>query len=273
MVGIWLLAPELLRLGAWDLVCAWSQDAGGAILPRSSERALILADGETFCETLFVQGDELGFDLLVPLPNTKCHQKLMASIPDDQFTRHWPGYATATTPFRFARAESPDREYFLLVQRQAEKPGDYEYTGYLCTSKRDEVEALSRDYPDRWHIEEFYNLDQSLGWKRAGTLNLNVRYNQMSLAMLAQAAIHQLREKLPQPYRTWSAKSLADHLFNGIDGDIRVRGDTIEVTYYHGPDCAKWRAGYEGLPALLESEGITPTIPWLYDFKLDFRFK
>jgi hypothetical protein len=24
-VGIWLLAPEHLRLGTWDLLCAWSQ--------------------------------------------------------------------------------------------------------------------------------------------------------------------------------------------------------------------------------------------------------
>jgi hypothetical protein len=27
-VGIWLLAPEHLRLGTWDLLCAWSQCDG-----------------------------------------------------------------------------------------------------------------------------------------------------------------------------------------------------------------------------------------------------
>jgi len=27
------------------------------------------------------------------------------------------------------------------------------------------------------------------------------------------------------------------------------------------------------MPEKLSSEGINPTIPWLYDFKLDFRFK
>jgi len=30
---------------------------------------------------------------------------------------------------------------------------------------------------------------------------------------------------------------------------------------------------YENLPDILMKERIDPKIPWLYDFKLDFRFK
>jgi len=33
-VGIWLLAPEHLRLGTWDLLCAWSQCDGQTLWPR-----------------------------------------------------------------------------------------------------------------------------------------------------------------------------------------------------------------------------------------------
>jgi hypothetical protein len=33
-VGIWLLAPEHLRLGTWDLLCVWSQSSGQTIWPR-----------------------------------------------------------------------------------------------------------------------------------------------------------------------------------------------------------------------------------------------
>jgi hypothetical protein len=33
-VGIWLLAPEHLRLGTWDLLCAWSQCSGASLWPR-----------------------------------------------------------------------------------------------------------------------------------------------------------------------------------------------------------------------------------------------
>src|SRR5271165_3466213 len=45
-VGIWLLAPEHLRLGTWDLLCAWSQSSGQTIWPRL---ALHLVHEAAFC--------------------------------------------------------------------------------------------------------------------------------------------------------------------------------------------------------------------------------
>jgi hypothetical protein len=33
------------------------------------------------------------------------------------------------------------------------------------------------------------------------------------------------------------------------------------------------RAHYEDLPAQLADENIDPAIPWLYGYKLDFRFR
>jgi hypothetical protein len=50
------------------------------------------------------------------------------------------------------------------------------------------MQDLSSNYPQRWHIEEFFKNDQALGWKRAGTMNLNIRYGQMTMALVAQAA-------------------------------------------------------------------------------------
>src|SRR5260370_914542 len=32
--GVWLLAPELLRLGAWDLLCDWTAQRPEAVGPR-----------------------------------------------------------------------------------------------------------------------------------------------------------------------------------------------------------------------------------------------
>jgi hypothetical protein len=29
LVGLWLLIPEHLRLGTWDLLCGWSGQSGG----------------------------------------------------------------------------------------------------------------------------------------------------------------------------------------------------------------------------------------------------
>jgi len=54
---------------------------------------------------------------------------------------------------------------------------------------------------------------------------------------------------------------------------IRVKHDTIVVTYYNVPNPELMKEHYEDLPDKLTAEGILPTIPWLYDFKLDFRFK
>jgi len=45
------------------------------------------------------------------------------------------------------------------------------------------------------------------------------------------------------------------------------------VTYYNAPNAEQYRRQFENMPARLAREAIDPRIPWLYDFKLDFRFK
>jgi hypothetical protein len=141
------------------------------------------------------------------------------------------------------------------------------------TSRCVTAPTLTTDFPDRWHIEEFYNFEQALGWKRAGTLNLHIRQGQMSLTLLAQAAIHQLRQRLGKPFAQWEAAQLAKDFFNGLEGDVRVRQDRILVTYYNAPQAADWKHHFENLPQQLERAGVDPRIPWLFGFKLDFRFK
>jgi hypothetical protein len=84
---------------------------------------------------------------------------------------------------------------------------------------------------------------------------------------------YQFRQKLPKPYKSWTAEHLADTIFYGIDGDLRIKNDTIIVTMYNVPEHLELRKYYEHLPEKLEAEGIDPRIPWLYNFKSDFRFK
>ena len=128
-------------------------------------------------------------------------------------------------------------------------------------------------YPDRRHVEEFFNAYQAMGWNHAGTLNLHIRYAQLTLALVAQAGIHQLRQRLGEPYQHWEAGHLGKHLFQGLDGDVRVVDDTTVVTFYNAPNPQRLRQHYEHLPAQLQRQGVDPRVPWLYDFKLDFRFK
>ncbi len=135
------------------------------------------------------------------------------------------------------------------------------------------MQALTEDYPKRWHVEEFFHTDQALGWDRAGTQNLNIRYGHMTLSLLAQALTFQLRQRLGAPESGWASRTLADKLLRGLEGDIRVDEGTILVTFYNAPHAERLERAYAGLPAKLNAEGINPKIPWLYDFKLDFRFR
>ena len=48
LVGLWLLIPELLRLGVWDLLCGWTGRRGEYVEPRL---ALQLVNEAALCVT------------------------------------------------------------------------------------------------------------------------------------------------------------------------------------------------------------------------------
>ena len=241
------------------------------ILTPQPGEILVLADLEHLAAELFDHVQlHTPFDLLVPMKNIRPLRKQLRAIPPEQFTRRWAGFATAKLPYKMTRSAQPA---FQFAQRTGERPSDYRFGAFLSTTDRDEVDTLTLDYPKRWHVEEFFNAHQALGWKRAGTLNLNIRYGQMTMALVAQAVLHRTRRLLGEPYSTWDAAHFAKSLLAGLEGDIRVHDDTIVVTYYNAPNVGLLREHYEGLPDRLKSEHVDPHIPWLYGFKLDFRFR
>ena len=240
--------------------------------PHATDKPLILADNEHYGAELFSTIDqEQCFDLLCSLPAyPNCVQR-WRQIPATQFCEHWPGYAISVQPYRFKA--QPQAQHYEYVQRNGLRPEEYHYHGFLSTSQRPEVPALTRDFPQRWHVEEFFKFNQALGWHRAGTLNLNVRYAHLTMVLIAQAAIHQLRQRLGLPFAQWDATHLARNLFEGLEGDVRVEDQTIVVTLYNPPNASLLRHHYEHLPQKLARQGVSPQIPWLYNFKIDFRFK
>jgi hypothetical protein len=242
-----------------------------AILDPTGPPPLVLADTEHVSAELFDHVcQQTPFDLLVPMPRQHAPYRKIQSLPPETFRPRWAGYATAVLPYRFHNAQS---DLFQLIQRTGERPDQCQFKAFIATCADAVVDLLTRDYPDRWHIEEFFNLNQALGWKRAGTLNLHIRYGHMTMALLAQASIHQLRQRLGPPFDTWEASHLARDLFAGLDGDLRVHHDTIVVTFYNAPNTDHLRQHFEHLPEKLQHEQVDPRIPWLYNFKLDFRFK
>jgi hypothetical protein len=243
-----------------------------SILKLNGYEPLVLADNEHYSVELFQWiSSQSPFDMLTPMPYNQSVLRVIHELPSEAFRRHWAGYATAKQPYSMTR--SHDGPYYQFIQRKGERQQDYDFKAFLCTSDRDEMEDLSVNYPQRWHIEEFFKNDQALGWHRAGTMNLNIRSGQMTMALIAQAACFMMRQRLGSPVDHWDAPHLAKDLFRGLEGDIRVQRDTIVVTYYNAPNPDLMKKHYEKMPEKLSSEGIKSTIPWLYDFKLDFRFK
>ncbi len=229
---------------------------------------LVLADEEHYTGEIFDALLTLPFDLLVPMKPSPHQQQRWRQWPPEAFTPQWAGYALAKQPYRFG-----SRDCFEVVQRCGERAQEYVFDAFLTTRPRAELEQLTRDFPQRWHVEEFFKFNQALGWQRSGTLNLNIRYGQMSLALVAQALLHQFRQRLGMPYGSWDAVHLARSVFSGLEGDVRVQQDTILVTYYNAPNATLLQHHYQDLPKKLQAQNIDPRVPWLYNFKLDFRFK
>lgn len=230
--------------------------------------ALILADKEHFTENLVGKiNQDYQFEYLVPAISNSRIKNIEQSL---NYQKQWAGYAIAETSFNFAKHKE---KYRLIVQREGETKSNYKYKSFLTLSDKPIVTLLSELYSERWSIEEFFNFEGAMGFDRASTFNLNIRYGKMSLALLAQAATYQFRQNLPKPYNRWDATHMAAAIFNSIDGDIRVKDDTIIVTCYNLPKELDLHLSYQNLPNKLSAEGINPRIPWLYGFKLDFRFK
>ena len=243
------------------------------ILDTQPGQTLVLADAEHFTvELLDKVKTQTNFDLLVPMPDQPSRRKKLQEFPPETFRPRWAGYATAK--LAYTPRNSQTGPFYQYVQRQGERPEEHHFKAFLSTRDGDEVEDLTLDFPKRWHVEEFFNAHQALGWDRAGTCNLNIRYGQMSMAMIAQAATDRLRKHLGPTAATWDAGHLSKAYFTELEGDVRVvEGDTVLVTYYNAPTDNDLRLMYEDLPARLRAEGVDPRVPWLYGFKLDFCFR
>lgn len=230
--------------------------------------ALVLADKEHFSREISRYFHRHpGLDVLMPAPHTK---KISAAIKGLEYRQMWPGYSMAETAFSF---QGSDLKYRLLAEKETAGPKAEVYKAFITTSSLDAKELLNRRYPERWSIEEFFNFEGDMGWNRASTFNLNIRYGKQSLALLAQAAAFRLRKNLPGPYRKWTAGMLSEKVLTNMEGDLRVKDNRIIVTYYRDHEDLSLREKYSNISSILENENISPKIPWLFDYKLEFRFK
>lgn len=230
--------------------------------------SLILADKEHFTQEVAEYfHDHPHLDILVPIPQTK---RLTNQIAHLDYKPLWAGYAIAESEFSYKGSALTFR---LIVQREREQEQDYKYKAFITTSAQEARQLLTTAYTKRWSIEEFFNFEGDMGWNRASTFNLNIRYGRQTMALLAQAAAYRFRQNLPKPYSQWTAASLADKALANMEGDIRVKDDYIIVTYYRDHERLNIKDKYTNISTVLENEGVSPKIPWLFNYKLAFRFK
>ncbi|MCM8782692.1 MAG: transposase, partial [Candidatus Omnitrophica bacterium] len=230
--------------------------------------ALLVADKEHFTNELLttIKKQYSHLDILVPVIKNDKIDNLIKRL---EYTTLWAGYAIGETTYSL----NDNRESFrLIAQREGEDKNDYSYNAFITTSKKSARELVTRHYDQRWSVEEFFKFENDMGLNRASTMNLNIRYGKLALAMIAQAATYQLRMRLKDEYKKWNARHLANEILAWPDGDIRVEGDTVVVTFYNAPAYLNMEE-YKNLPDVLLKENINPYIPWLYNFKLNFRFK
>jgi len=231
------------------------------------DKSLLVADKEHFTQELLSYAKESSrFDLLTPVLNTGKLKKLLQHL---EYTRLWAGFAMTESEYTFNNCKKPFR---LLAQRTGERQEDYCYHAFITTSEKSAQTLITEQYDERWTVEKFFNFENKMGLDRAATHNLNIRYGRLAMSMLAQAACFQLRKNLKNDYLKWDAEHLAREVLAYAEGDVKVKDDTIVVTFY-GSTNHIIKEKYENLPDILMKERIDPKIPWLYDFKLDFRFK
>lgn len=239
------------------------------IIPACNN-SLILSDAEHYTEELInLFAIDKSLDILMPAPR---NSRIVKYFDKLDYKEYWPGYNIGTSPFRFGNDKSIP-EQLLIVQRQGFNESEFKYKAFISTRKENVVEMITTEFPTRWTIEEYFKYEGSLGWNKALTQNLNIRYSKMSLCLISQYIINQLRLKLPSDYRKFEVKHLSDEIFHKFNGDIRVKNEKIIVTLYGVPEKLGLRKYYENLPQILESENINPKVPWLFDYTVDFRFR
>lgn len=54
-------------------------------------------------------------------------------------------------------------------------------------------------------------------------MNLNIRYGQMTMALMVQTACLMMRQRFGSPVDQWDTAHVAKDFFRGLEGDIRVQ--------------------------------------------------
>ena len=126
-------------------------------------------------------------------------------------------------------------------------------SSFLATVDRDEVQDLTVHYPQRWHIEEFFKFNQALvGIGLYPQPQHPLRTNDHGVS--GPSGYSPDASKTGPTFFSMGCLSPSQRTFRALEGDVRVKDDTIQVTYYNAPHRDRLRQQYENLPDKLQQE-------------------
>jgi len=241
-------------------------EAGADILQPQPHQTLVLADAEHFTAQLLDDvHEQTCFDLSCPCPPT-LSGAATASHSRGAVHPSLGGYATASCLSAQAGGHGP---FFQFVQRLGERPRN----GPLKPFWPPPTERKSPRSP---------RLPTTLARRRvlqchqpsAGTAapRTSIFATSHDPGPGRSSLISQLRSVWRNGRRLGCEPPGSGHLPGNRRRPARQRRNIL-VTCYNAPHADRLRDLYEDLPAKLEDEHLDPRIPWLYNFKLDFRFR
>ena len=235
LVGIWLLIPEYLRLGTWDLLKSWTEMSDERLEPRLAlqlvNESALCVNGIRMKRSLSQRGFELANGLPFVATDAAVH-KLLDGHDVGQAQRvqialgkirqtfgHFKGKIIVIDPHRL-----PSCSKRQMVRRQKDKEAN----------------------PTKM-AQTFFAVDADTQQPLCFTTASSARaITQATRELLALAAV--------------------------ILKDDGHRPLVLADNEHYSVELLAWISSQSPFD-MLSTEGIKPTIPWLYDSNLDFRFK
>ncbi len=235
LVGIWLLIPEYLRLGIWDLLKSWSEMPDERVEPRLAlqrvNESALGGNGIRMKRSLSQKGFELANGLPFVATDSAVHelldchevaqaQRLQIVLGKVRQTfGHFKGKIIVIDPHRLSSCSKRQ-----LVRRQKDKESN----------------------PTKM-AQTFFALDAD---------------TQQPLCLITASSARTTNQATPE------LLTLATAILKSNGYKPLVLADNE----HYSVELLAWISSQSPFD-MLSTEGIKPTIPWLYDSNLDFRFK
>ena len=226
---------------------------------------LLVADKEWYCGHLLQELRQMDVTVLTPIKQSAGRRAEFERIPLDQYLPTLEGkiatIATTLTDYTgplvaFVKERAP-HAYFALLTTEADLQAD----------------TALPTFSDRWHIENFFGLNNALGVDQLPSLNLNAIQAMLTIRLMAFHVFAAFRQDLGGKFAHQSPELIRRQFLLPVQAKIQSRSkQTISVTVYGCAQQHVLKERYQEVSEQLRTRDIDPRLPWLGNRKLEVRF-